>query len=53
MNARKRKQSDWRETEKRGERRKALTAIWYRVLGLMRREAIPSTEALASEITHE
>ena len=47
-----RNQSDCKETDRKKER-KALTAIWYRVLGLMRREAILSTEALASQITHE
>lgn len=32
---------------------KPLTAIWYQVLSLMRREAIFSTEAPTSHITHE
>lgn len=45
----------WRNgigTSQTGEE-KPLTAIWYQVLSLMRREAILSTEAPTSHITHE
>lgn len=41
------------ETDIKKEKRETVTAIWYRVLGLMRREAILSTEAVATQITHE
>lgn len=41
------------ERPQKEKREKPLAAIWYRVLGLMRREAILSTEASASLITHE